>query len=197
MLTLLALATALLRAPIIGRRAAVAGAGAALLSPSLPALAADDSSWAEHTGAFDFSSWAASPALPGFAYQKLRAGSGDRPKQFQLATVNYVMYLPDGKKVDSQDGWAFRIGVKGLGRGSQTVNDVKTIAGFENIVASLTPGSRVAVKIPPESAYGATGSTYPPVPAASPVVAYIELVSLGNIKGDKPRLNPDDNYSAD
>ena len=94
------------------------------------------------------------------------------------------MYLPDGKKVDSQDGWAFRIGVKGLGRGSQTVNDVKTIAGFENIVASLTPGARVAVKIPPESAYGATGSTYPPVPAASPVVAYIELVSLGNIKGD-------------
>ena len=58
-------------------------------------------------------------------------------------------------------------------------------------------GARVAVKIPPESAYGATGSLYPPVPAASPVVAYIELVSLGNIKGDKPRLNPDDNYSAD
>lgn len=197
MLTLLTLATALLRAPPIGRRAAVAGAGAALLSPALPALAADDSSWAEHTGAFDFSAWQQSPALPGFAYQKLRAGAGDRPKQFQSVIVNYVMYLPDGKKVDSQDGWSFRIGVKGLGRGSQTVNDVKTIAGFENVVASLTPGSRVAVKIPPESAYGATGSTYPPVPAASPVVAYIELVSLGNIKGDKPRLNPDDNYSAD
>ena len=77
MLTLLTVASALLRAPPIGRRAAVAGAGAALLSPVLPALAADDSNWAEHTGAFDFSAWAASPALPGFAYQKLRAGAGD------------------------------------------------------------------------------------------------------------------------
>ena len=81
MLGFLTIATALRRAPV-SRRAAVTGAGAALLSPSLPALAADDSSWAEHSGAFDFSAWQQSPALPGFAYQKLRAGAG--PSSFKV-----------------------------------------------------------------------------------------------------------------
>ena len=117
---------ALVRAPI-GRRAAVAGAATALLGPTaLPAaLSAQvaDSSWADHSGSFDFSSYKQSAALPGFAFKKLREGAGNRPVQFQNVMVHYVTYLPDGTRVESSydgDGqpFAFRISAKGLGRGS-------------------------------------------------------------------------------
>ena len=129
----------------------------------LPARAAD-SAWADHQGAFDFSSYQQSAALPGFAYKKLRAGTGDRPAQFQQVFVHYVSYLPDGTRVDSSYGtgdgqpFAFRISAKGLGRGSRTANDEKAITGFENVAVALQPGARVVVKIPAEAAYGAAGS---------------------------------------
>ena len=202
-----AASAALVRAPVggpVGRRAAVAGAAAAPFGPPavLPARAAD-SAWAAHQGAFDFSSYQQSAALPGFTYKKLRAGAGDRPVQFQQIFVHYVSYLPDGTRVDSSYGtgdgqpFAFRISAKGLGRGSRTTNDEKVITGFENVAVALQPGARVVVKIPAEAAYGAAGSTDPPVPANSPLVCFLELVELGNIKGDKPRLNPDQNMSPD
>jgi len=196
---------ALVRAPI-GRRAAVAGAATALLGPTaLPAaLSAQvaDSSWADHSGSFDFSSYKQSAALPGFAFKKLREGAGNRPVQFQNVMVHYVTYLPDGTRVESSydgDGqpFAFRISAKGLGRGSRTANDERVITGFENVVLALQPGARVVVKIPPEAAYGATGSKDPPVPANSPLVCFLELVELGNIKGDRPRLGADKNMSPD
>ena len=50
----------------------------------------------------------------------------------------------------------------------------------------MRPGQKVIVTIPPEFAYGSKGKG--PVPKDATLVFYMELVRLGNIKGDKPRL---------
>lgn len=42
------------------------------------------------------------------------------------------------------------------------------------------------VKIPPQFAYG--DKQVGPIPANSNLIFYIELLKLGGIKGDKPRL---------
>ena len=87
--------------------------------------------------------------------------------------------LLDGKQFDTsyKDGevpFSFRL------------NKGKVISGWEGIAMGMKVGQRVVVLIPPAYAYGEKGIG--PIPPNSPLIFYMELVELGNIKGDKPRL---------
>jgi len=114
----------------------------------------------------------------GFVYKKVTNPDTEKPVPFQKVFVQYTGYLEDGTKFDSsydRDGlFSFR-----LGKG-------KVIQGWEATVGGMAVGQKVIVKIPPKYAYGdkKTG----PIPANSNLIFYIELVKLGGIKGDKPRL---------
>lgn len=81
-------------------------------------------------------------------------------------------YLLDGTKFDSSydrnEPFKFR-----LGKG-------KVITGWEGILPGMTVGQRVIVRVPPEFAYGE--KSVGKIPANSPLLFYMELLELGNIK---------------
>ena len=160
----------------------VAGFGvAAAITP--PALAEDAGAWTNHVGAFDdayFSDFTESKTAAGFKYKILKEGDGPKPEPFQRVYVQYKGYLLDGTQFDTSykgnnEPFSFRL------------NKRKVISGWEGIVSGMKVGQRVAVLIPPEYAYGDKGIG--PIPPNSKLLFYMELVSLGNIKGDKPRLS--------
>jgi len=167
--------------PLVDRRTAAATAAAVVAGAlQLPASATEyDGSWTQHTGPFDaefFKDFTTTPN--GFVYKKVTNPDTEKPVPFQKVFVQYTGYLEDGTKFDSsydRDGlFSFR-----LGKG-------KVIQGWEATVGGMAVGQKVIVKIPPKYAYGdkKTG----PIPANSNLIFYIELVKLGGIKGDKPRL---------
>jgi len=157
---------------------------ALLGAPARSTAATDGSSWAEHTGPFTddfFSDFTDSSASPGFKYKILqRAECGKRdacteekPVNLQKVFVHYTGYLLDGTKFDSSytskdEPFGFR-----LGKG-------KVITGWEATVPAMVPGMRLVVRIPPEFAYG--DKSVGKIPANSPLIFYMELVKLGNIK---------------
>lgn len=165
--------------PVLRRRALLGAAASALVLSPRPSSAADGS-WAQHSGPFtpDFFADGFQSTDSGFQYKFVLSGEGDKPASMQQVFVHYTGYLLDGQQFDSSYGrepFKFR-----LGKG-------KVIPGWEAVVAGMRPGQKVIVKIPPEYAYG--GQAVGPIPANAPLVFYIELVRLGNIKGDKPRLS--------
>lgn len=169
----------------VSRRAVAASLAAAAVLRPLPSLAdiqagdGGDGTWAEHTGAFDekfFKDFKTTDS--GFRYKLLNQGAGEKPQDFQKVYVHYTGYLLDGTKFDSSydksTPFKFRM------------NKGKVIVGWESVIRGMQPGQKVIVTIPPQFAYGdkAKGD----IPKNSELVFYIELVRLGNIKGDKPRL---------
>jgi len=167
---------------VLGRRAAagLSALAAAAGALELPAYADTyDATWTKHTGPFDaefFKDFTTTPN--GFVYKKVTNPDTEKPVPFQKVFVQYTGYLEDGTRFDSsydRDGlFSFR-----LGKG-------KVIPGWEATVGGMTVGQKVIVKIPPQYAYGdkKTG----PIPPNSTLIFYIELIKLGGIKGDKPRL---------
>ncbi len=171
-------------APLQSRRA-VLGAAAAAVSPLIvlpPAPAFAEGEWADHSGAFnddffkDFTKTA-----NGFAYKFVKKDvDGEKPQNMQKCFVHYAGYLLDGTKFDTSykalggEPFSFR-----LGKG-------KVISGWESVVGGMQVGQRVIVKIPNEFAYG--DKSVGPIPPGADLVFYMELVKLGGIKGDKPRL---------
>jgi len=167
---------------IVGRRSATALSAAAVVAAlHTPLALADDygdGKWTEHEGPFDqafFKDFTTTPN--GFVYKKLNEPDGEKPVQLQKVFVHYTGYLEDGTKFDSsykREPFSFR-----LGKG-------KVITGWEATVGGMKVGQQVIVKIPPKYAYGdkQTG----PIPPNSNLIFYIELLKLGGIKGDKPRL---------
>lgn len=168
------------------RRAVAASLAAAAVLRPLPSLAdiqagdGGDGTWAEHTGAFDesfFKDFKTSDS--GFRFKLLNDGAGDKPQDFQKVYVHYTGYLLDGTKFDSSYDksapFKFRM------------NKGKVIVGWETVLRGMRPGQKVIVTIPPQFAYGdkAKGDN---IPKNAELLFYMELVRLGNIKGDKPRL---------
>lgn len=165
-------------APLALRPAAHASEMAIDIQGDWLPYANQDTSWADHKGPFtadffkDFKT-----ADTGFAYKFLQEGSGDKPVPFQKVFVHYTGYLVDGTQFDtSYPGEPFRFR---LAKG-------KVIPGWESIVVGMKPGMRVVVRIPYKYAYGDKGIGK--IPPQSDLIFYMELVKLGNIKGDKPRL---------
>ncbi|KAL1507341.1 hypothetical protein AB1Y20_008187 [Prymnesium parvum] len=174
-----ALSPTMLEAQSLSRRSAAALAALSAAGATLPAVATEyDGTWTKHEGPFDsafFKDFTTTPT--GFMYKKINSPDDEKPVPFQKVFVHYTGYLMDGTKFDSSYGrepFSFR-----LGKG-------KVINGWEATVGGMTVGQKVIVKIPPQYAYGdkQTG----PIPPNSDLVFYIELLKLGGIKGDKPRL---------
>ena len=177
--------------PSLSRRAVATLAAVSAAGSALPAFAdsqidisqgflrekADDS-WTKHQGPFDAAFFKDFTTTPnGFVYKKVTNPEGEKPVNLQKVFVHYTGYLEDGTKFDSsysREPFSFR-----LGKG-------KVIPGWEATVGGMTVGQKVIVKIPPQFAYGdkQTG----PIPPNSDLIFYIELLKLGGIKGDKPRL---------
>ena len=168
---------------IAGLATASAALGAAAPSPVF--AAADAGAWTKHEGAFDdafFKDFQESKSASGFKYKFITNPPDDveKPQPYQKVFVHYTGYTLDGKKFDSSYS-------KGDEPFSFRLNKGKVIRGWEGIVPGMKVGQRVCVKIPAEFAYGDKGIG--PIPPNSDLVFYMELVSLGNIKGDKPRLS--------
>ena len=188
-------------AAAVGRRAAlgvsVAAAAAAPSRAAAEGLSYSDGytsaagGWTAHEGPFDasyFRDFQDSKTAPGFKYKFLREGGGEKPQPFQKVFVHYTGYLTDGTRFDTSYKPSYKADLKGAEEPfGFRLNKGKVISGWEGIVSGMTVGQRVVVYIPPEYAYGEQGAGSK-IPPNSPLVFYMELVKLGNIKGDKPRV---------
>ncbi len=103
----------------------------------------------------------------GLKYHIVEKGTGEKPKEGDLVSVNYSGHLMDGKRFDNsfERGQAFPFP---LGRG-------RVIKGWDEGVALLPVGTKAYLFIPSELGYGAQGSL-PDIPENSELVFYIELL---------------------
>lgn len=108
------------------------------------------------------------PTASGLYFIELKKGSGNPPKTNNKVKVHYTGWLLDGTKFDSSrdKGQPFEFI---LGRGN-------VIAGWDEAVAMMKPGSKAKVIIPSKLAYGERGAQ-PNIPPFAPLVFEIELLS--------------------
>ncbi|MDN5329756.1 MAG: peptidylprolyl isomerase [Bacteroidales bacterium] len=108
------------------------------------------------------------PTSSGLYFIELIKGSGKPPKTNNKVKVNYTGWLLDGTKFDSSydKGQPFEFI---LGRGN-------VIAGWDEAVAMMKPGSKAKVIIPSKLGYGERGAQ-PNIPPFAPLVFEIELLS--------------------
>ena len=103
----------------------------------------------------------------GLAYRDAKVGSGAAAKAGQTVCVHYTGWLPDGSKFDSSrdrnEPFKFRLGAG------------QVIRGWDEGVAGMRVGGRRLLVIPPDLAYGATGSD--PIPPNATLV--FDVVLLG------------------
>jgi FKBP-type peptidyl-prolyl cis-trans isomerase len=108
-------------------------------------------------------------ALPGLAWKVLKTGPADgaHPARSDTVTVHYIGKLMDGTQFDASGG-------DGSGEASFKVSGV--IAGFGAALKLMRPGDQWRVYIPAYLAYG--DQAKPTIPAGSPLVFDVELVSI-------------------
>lgn len=105
----------------------------------------------------------------GLQYVMLKEGSGDKPAPGATVSVHYTGYLMDGTKFDSS-----------VDRGQPIqfpLGQQQVIAGWDEGIALLNKGAKAKLVIPPDLAYGATGSP-PVIPANATLVFDVELVDV-------------------
>lgn len=84
----------------------------------------------------------------GLQYQVVSEGKGDKPKPTDQVTVHYTGTLLDGSEFDSS-----------VKRGKPTTFPLdKVIAGWTEGVQLMQPGAKFKFFVPPQLAYGKTGS---------------------------------------
>lgn len=106
----------------------------------------------------------------GLQWEELAAGQGTPAQAGDKVSVHYTGWLADGKKFDSshdrKQAFSFVLG-KGM-----------VIAGWDEGVAGMKPGSKRKLIIPGNLAYGARG--YPPIiPANAELTFEVELLKVG------------------
>ncbi len=117
------------------------------------------------------------PSLPadatttasGLQYADLQAGTGTTAKSGDTVSVNYIGWLTDGTKFDSNldRGQAF----------SFTIGQGKVIAGWDEGVQGMKVGGTRLLVIPSSLGYGENG--YPPtIPANATLIFEVQLVAL-------------------
>lgn len=103
----------------------------------------------------------------GLKYYDLKAGSGEPPTPGSSVIVHYTGWLTDGTKFDSS-----------LDRGqpfSFPLGQGRVIAGWDEGVASMTPGTVRQLVIPPELGYGERGAGNV-IPPNATLVFEVELL---------------------
>jgi len=107
----------------------------------------------------------------GLQYQDIRAGSGSSPEPGQMVVVHYTGWLTDGKKFDSSldrnEPFSFT-----LGRG-------QVIRGWDEGVATMKPGGKRRLIIPPNLGYGASGAG-DAIPPNATLVFDVELLQTAS-----------------
>lgn len=105
----------------------------------------------------------------GLKYYELEEGSGDSPKNGQMATVHYTGWLEDGTMFDSS-----------LTRGqpfSFPVGAGQVIPGWDEGVASMKVGGKRQLKIPANLAYGEQGAGGV-IPPNATLIFEVELLDV-------------------
>jgi peptidylprolyl isomerase len=150
---------------------AQAGKSADTAAPAPPAAAAPAASPA---GAITFApslgvDMAAMTKTPsGLAYRDVKAGSGATAAAGKKVSVHYTGWLPDGTKFDSSrdrnQPFDFTLGAG------------QVIKGWDEGVAGMKIGGRRMLVIPPDLAYGPSGSD--PIPPNATLVFDVELLGV-------------------
>jgi len=106
----------------------------------------------------------------GLQYWDIKVGTGPVAKDGSSVKVHYTGWLTTGKKfdssVDAHQPFDFTIG-KG---------DV--IKGWDEGVTGMKVGGKRQLRIPPELAYGATGTPGGPIPANATLIFDIQLLAV-------------------
>lgn len=99
----------------------------------------------------------------GLRYEMLKAGEGPHPTDSDVALINYVGRLPDGKVFD-QSQQPTPMPVSGV------------VPGFSEALKLMNKGAKYRFVIPPKLGYGdkATG----PIPANSTLTFEVELIDF-------------------
>jgi peptidylprolyl isomerase len=104
----------------------------------------------------------------GVKYKDLVVGTGPAVAQGQPVAIHYVGKLTNGTQFDANgpndQPYVFRLGMG------------EVIPGFDTGIAGMKVGGRRQVIIPPELAYGASGSG--PVPPNATLVFVIDVVGV-------------------
>jgi FKBP-type peptidyl-prolyl cis-trans isomerase len=103
----------------------------------------------------------------GLQYEALKVGQGASPTLTDTVTINYKGTLLDGTVFDSTDG-----------RGPMTFPVGEFIEGWKQALQMMKVGDKWRVVIPPELAYGESGTPGGPIPANATLVFEIELLGI-------------------
>src|SRR6202020_2521931 len=106
----------------------------------------------------------------GLQYWDIKVGTGEAAKDGDHVKVHYTGWLTSGKKfdssVDAHQPYDFTIG-KG-----------EVIKGWDEGVTGMKVGGKRQLRIPPELAYGATGTPGGPIPANATLIFDIQLLAV-------------------
>jgi peptidylprolyl isomerase len=103
----------------------------------------------------------------GLEYVEIEAGSGPIPQPGDIVAVHYTGTLEDGTEFDSSvGGEPFRF----------TLGQGEVIPGWDEGIALMHEGGKGKLIVPPELAYGSSGSG--PIPPDATLIFDVELVSV-------------------
>lgn len=106
----------------------------------------------------------------GLVYRVVREGTGPRPLPDTAVSVNYAIWLVDGKLFDS----SFERGVPAR----LDLADPGMLPGLRECLLLMPEGAVVRCELPPELAYGETGWS-PHIGPQARLVLYVELARAG------------------
>lgn len=104
----------------------------------------------------------------GLQYWEIKVGTGAKAIPGETVRVHYIGWLTTGKKFDASLDRPFTFD---LGTGH-------VIKGWDEGVAGMKVGGKRQLRIPPELAYGASGTPGGPIPPNATLIFDVELVGI-------------------